>query len=104
MDKLLAITSEFGLGSLDDCLNLLSTLPLEAPLVQRLLERFTNKESYFFRDAITMDTLRTEVLPALIRASQETRTLRVWSAGCSTGEEIYSLNILLRELIPNYDD
>jgi chemotaxis protein methyltransferase CheR len=104
MDKLLAITSEFGLGSLDDCLNLLSTLPLEAPLVQRLLERFTNKESYFFRDATTMDTLRTEVLPALIRAAQDTRTLRVWSAGCSTGEEIYSLNILLCELIPNYDD
>lgn len=58
-------------------------------------------ESYFFRDAGQFDLLRKTVLPELISSHNEDRRLRIWSAGCSTGEEPYSLAILVNELIPD---
>ncbi len=61
-------------------------------------------ESYFFRDAGQMALLKERLLPERIRArasvSQSTRSLRIWSAGCSTGEEPYSLAMLAATLLP----
>ncbi len=67
---------------------------------EHLLARVTNKESYFFRDKGQMALLRERLLPELIARNQATRTLRLWSAGCSTGEEPYSLAMLVNELLP----
>ena len=53
----------------------------------------------FFRDAATWDTLRTAILPAILQAKSETDTIRVWSAGCASGEEAYSIAILLIEVL-----
>ncbi|MCM2256352.1 MAG: protein-glutamate O-methyltransferase CheR [Vicinamibacteria bacterium] len=63
-------------------------------------------ETYFFRDAASFDALRDDVLPELIerRRSQGSRRLRVWSAACATGEEAYSLAILLDRLLPDRGD
>ena len=63
-------------------------------------------ESYFFRDAGQMRVLLHEVLPRLIARRRESglRQLRLWSAGCSTGEEAYSLAALLFETLPDYRD
>ncbi len=60
-------------------------------------------ETYFFRNKPHFDLLRERVLPALIeqRHREEHPWLRIWSAGCATGEEAYSLAILVRELIPD---
>lgn len=59
----------------------------------------TNRESYFFRDVGQMDLLRRSILPELVeQARSQGRKLRIWSAGCSTGEEAYSLAIIAREL------
>ena len=63
----------------------------------------TNRESYFFRDKGQFALLRQSILPELIRQNQRTKILRICSAGCSTGQEPYSLAILLRELIPDID-
>jgi chemotaxis protein methyltransferase CheR len=82
---------------------LLRTLPADAPLVQTVVRHLMNKESYFFRDPPAMASLREHVLPALIDAAAETRVLRIWSAGCSTGEELYTISILLHELLPERD-
>ena len=70
---------------------------------QRLLEEVTIQETYFFRNPPQVQALRTHVLPELVRAAQESgrRRLRVWSAGCSTGEEPYTVAMLLRELLPD---
>ena len=57
-------------------------------------------ESFFFRDAGQVALLRTQLLPACIRARSASRTLRLWSAGCSTGEEAYTLAMLMAELLP----
>jgi chemotaxis protein methyltransferase CheR len=63
----------------------------------------TNRESYFFRDKGQFSLLRQSILPELIRQNQRTRRLRICSAGCSSGQEPYSLAVLLRELIPDID-
>lgn len=72
---------------------------------RELIDVLTVNESYFFRDQGQFALLRKVVLPELIQSKQQVnleqeRTIRVRSAGCSTGEEAYSLAILLKELIP----
>lgn len=72
-----------------------------SPEVQALLDDVTIPETYFFRNPPQFRALRQHVLPELVsRAATSGRRLRIWSAGCSTGEEAYSLAILLRELLP----
>ncbi|NDJ85463.1 MAG: hypothetical protein GYB66_06225 [Chloroflexi bacterium] len=71
---------------------------------QDLLSELTVGETYFMRDADQINALRQEVLPALIqlKRQQQDLTLRLWSAGCATGEEAYSLAMLIDELLPNH--
>ncbi len=67
-----------------------------------LINYLTVGETYFFRDKKLFDALRLEVLPELIgRRRGKEQYLRIWSAGCCTGEEPYSIAILLRQLIPD---
>jgi chemotaxis protein methyltransferase CheR len=62
-------------------------------------------ETYFFRETHALDVFTEQILPPLIQARQQTsRSLRIWSAACCTGEEPYSLAILLRTRIPNIQD
>lgn len=62
-----------------------------------LLEALTTKETYFFRQEYQFDAFVEEVIPELVTASRGSRRLTVWSAGCSTGEETYSIaHLLLR--------
>ena len=76
---------------------------LAGPGWTALIRSLTIGETYFFRNKPHIDFLREQVLPALIerRRREEPPWLRIWSAGCATGEEAYSLAILLRELIPD---
>lgn len=70
---------------------------------QQFAQLLTTTESYFFRDRGQFTLLRDRLLPELIDRNQSIKTLRLWSAGCSTGEEPYSLAILLEELIPDWE-
>jgi chemotaxis protein methyltransferase CheR len=64
-----------------------------------LAEALTVGETYFFRDRALFDLLAREELPRLLlRAAKEGRPLRIWSAGCSSGEEPYSLAMVLEDL------
>ena len=63
----------------------------------------TNGETYFFRDHGQFDLLRLRLLPELIERRRDAKTLRLWSAGCSSGEEAYSLAMLLDMLLPKRD-
>lgn len=60
-------------------------------------------ETYFFRDHGQVDLLRLRLLPELIARSRGTKTLRLWSAGCASGEEAYSLAMLVDMLLPQRD-
>ncbi len=71
-------------------------------LITTLARHLTVGETYFFRDQACFDRLGSEILPALIRTRRNrTRTIRIWSAGCCTGEEAYSVAILLDRLLPD---
>jgi chemotaxis protein methyltransferase CheR len=75
--------------------------PTGAAERQRLLDGVTVQETHFFRNGPQMEALRRRVLPELLRrAAGRDRPLTVWSAGCSTGEEPYSLAMLLLDLAP----
>jgi chemotaxis protein methyltransferase CheR len=67
---------------------------------QALLDEVTIPETHFFRNPPQVRALRKYVLPELLRQAAATKRLRIWSAGCSTGEEAYTVAILIRELIP----
>lgn len=69
-----------------------------------IAEAMTIQETYFFRDPWFYSALRDEVLPALIRARAGERTLRIWCAASATGQEIYSVCLLLREHFPQLAD
>ncbi|TFZ08991.1 chemotaxis protein CheR [Ramlibacter humi] len=70
--------------------------------VQRLAAHLTVGETYFFRDPPLLDAVAGMVLPEMVRARRgRDQHLRVWSAGCASGEEAYTLAILLHEALPD---
>jgi chemotaxis protein methyltransferase CheR len=72
------------------------------PVLERsIAEAMTINETSFFRDGRPFELLRTELLPKLIESRRYVRSLRFWSAACSTGQEAYSLAILLLEYFPS---
>jgi chemotaxis protein methyltransferase CheR len=72
----------------------------DSSLERAIAEAMTINETSFFRDGRPFTLLRNELLPKLIAARRATRTLRFWSAACSTGQEALSLAILIREHFP----
>jgi chemotaxis protein methyltransferase CheR len=88
-----------GMRSLDELVRHLRTARNPA-LEREIAETMTINETSFFRDARPFDLLRTELFPRLIETRRLARTLRVWSAACSTGQEAYSVAMLLLEHFP----
>lgn len=66
-------------------------------LAREVVEAMTTNETLFFRDTRPFDMLRGHVLPTLLKARVASRSLRIWSAACSTGQEPYSIAMLLKE-------
>lgn len=87
-------------------LNWLTTLPDGSPEWWRLAGHLTVGETYFFRDHSCFEALEQQVLPSIIasRRAEGVLRLRLWSAGCATGEEAYSLAILADRLLPDRSD
>jgi chemotaxis protein methyltransferase CheR len=62
-----------------------------------LVDLLAIHETYFFREDKQLKTFSDEILPEICKRKSDDRTMRIWSAGCSTGEEPYTLSILLHE-------
>jgi chemotaxis protein methyltransferase CheR len=93
--SLVARGTRLGCSNLDDYLRVIAT---DAAELDELLELVTINETSFFRFPQQFDALRSVVLPELVaRAEREGRPLRIWSAGCSTGEEAYSIAMALAD-------
>ncbi|OKH17446.1 CheR family methyltransferase [[Limnothrix rosea] IAM M-220] len=82
---------------------LLEKNPIDSAVWQQIIIALANTESYFFREWGQFDLLRSHILPELIQRRSPEKRLALWSAGCATGEEAYSLAILLTELIPDIE-
>lgn len=74
---------------------------LTADLRDKIVEAMTTNETLFFRDKSPFEAMRTTLIPNIIkRKSATTKILRIWSAACSTGQEAYSIAMLLNENFP----
>jgi chemotaxis protein methyltransferase CheR len=97
--------AEFGFADTCACADWLLSAPLTGPQLSTLASHLTIGETYFFRERKALGALAERVLPELIRRRRgHEQRLRLWSAACSTGEEPYSLAILLHELLPDWRD
>ncbi len=88
----------------ENYLHRLTNDPTDSPLLEHLIAGITVGETYFFRDKHQMQLLQDILLPQLIKSkrAQHDLSLRIWSAGCATGEEIYTLGMMLLELLPDF--
>lgn len=93
--RLAPLLKRENLGSLDS-LALKLRAPASDKLAQEVAELLTTNESHFFRDGKPFDHLK-ELLPALHKARAPGQPIRIWSAACSTGQEAYSIAILIAE-------
>ena len=82
---------------------MLQATETDSPLWDALIEELTVGETYFFRDENQIQALSRHLLPQIIAAHGHDRRIRIWSAGCASGEEAYTLSMLLAELIPHMD-
>lgn len=93
---LAGVFRERGITNIDQLVCMLS-MPGEAVLKQEVVEALLNNETYFFRDKPTFDQLPNEILPLLAEKRASRKRLKIWSAGCSTGQEVHSLSMLFAE-------
>ena len=91
-----SLLRERGIGTLDELITIL-VMGKEPSLSQKVVEALLNNETYFFRDRTPFDGLQRHALPDLARRREKSKRLRIWSAGCSTGQEVYSLSMLFAE-------
>ncbi len=91
-----SLLRERGISTLDELITIL-VMGKEPSLSQRVVEALLNNETYFFRDRAPFDVLQRHALAELAQRRQQSKRLRIWSAGCSTGQEVYSLSMLFAE-------
>ena len=87
---------ERGIATLDELITIL-VMGREPSLSQKVVEALLNNETYFFRDRMPFDQLTSTVLPRLTELRATSKRITIWSAGCSTGQEAYSLAMIFAE-------
>jgi chemotaxis protein methyltransferase CheR len=97
--RLAKLLRNHGLTHMEELVQLLR-LKRDPALERQVAEAMTINETSFFRDGRPFELLRTELLPPLIENRRTTRSLRFWSAACSTGQEAYSIAMMLLEHFP----
>ncbi len=99
---LTSAAADLGFPDTHSCIEWLLEAPAGDPRLHTLVSHLTIGDTYFFRERGTFDALAQHVLPELIRRGK--RSLRLWSAACSTGEEPYSLAILMQQVLPDWSE
>jgi len=99
-----AASREAGYAEAEAYIRWLLTAPLTRTQIEGLASHLTVGETYFFREKRSLEILEQQILPELLRTRAQTeKHLRIWSAGCCTGEEPYSIAMLLDQLIPDLE-
>lgn len=100
-----AAARDLGCGCAGSCMREIMLSPLTRQRIEILASHLTVGETYFFREKKSLAVLENHLLPELIEDRRSRgRKLRVWSAGCASGEEAYTLAILLSRMIPDFKD
>jgi chemotaxis protein methyltransferase CheR len=95
--RLLPIARKAGFGNLGELVAALKRGDTDA-LMTTVVEAMTTNETFFFRDKTPFENFRSAVLPALLGSRRASRTIRIWCAAASTGQEPYSLAMALKEM------
>jgi chemotaxis protein methyltransferase CheR len=95
--RLLPVARKAGLGGLGELVAALET-GRDGTLMTDVVEAMTTNESYFFRDKTPFEHFRATIMPALIAARRASRSIRIWCAAASTGQEPYSLAMALKAI------
>jgi len=100
-----ATAAELGFETSLECVRNLMSAEVTKCQLDVLASHLTVGETYFFRDLPNFEILSRSIIPELLRTRQnQTRRLRIWSAGCCTGDEPYSIAISLAQAIPDLHD
>lgn len=94
--RLARLQRERGYACIDDLIEDARKRP-RSSLATQLIEAMTTNETSFFRDQAPFEALRSRILPELVEQRRHERSLRIWCAACSSGQEPYSLAMLLHE-------
>jgi chemotaxis protein methyltransferase CheR len=94
--RLVPLARKSGISGIPDLVQKMKGGGAE-PLTSEVVEAMTTNETFFFRDKIPFDHLRQTVLPELMQARAARRSLRIWCAASSTGQEPYSIAMCLKE-------
>jgi chemotaxis protein methyltransferase CheR len=95
--RLLPLSRKAGLASISELVLKLKGANAE-PLTVDVVEAMTTNESFFFRDKIPFDSFREAIMPALLAARATQRRIRIWCAAASSGQEPYSLAMILKDM------
>ena len=98
------IARQSGFGSLDDFIDKLRADPKSVLFHEQVLDALTTNETSFFRDFHPFEALRHQVLPKLIEQRAGIKRLNIWSAASSTGQELYTIAMMIREHFPQLRD
>ena len=100
LSRLEPVARDHGLTTVSELVDKLRTRELTSALHDQVVDALTTNETTFFRDYNPWESLRTLVMPELLARKERTRTLAIWSAGCSSGQEPYSIAMSIREHFP----
>jgi chemotaxis protein methyltransferase CheR len=100
LSRLDPLARHAGVGSVAALVDVLRSEDATSVLHDQVVDALTTNETTFFRDHNPFESLRAHVLPDLIEQKRRTRTFAVWSAGCSSGQEPYSIAMAIREHFP----
>lgn len=98
--RLASLAQQEGFASLGELIDCLHTEEVWGPLHRRALEALAVTETSFFRDMHAFEAFRSRVLPELLERRAAERTLRIWSAASSSGQEAYSIAMVFRDSFP----
>ena len=102
--RLVPVAKEHGFTTLKSFIDRMRKGTLSSEVKQKFLNVLTTNETYFFRDFHPFESLRDHILPELIEKCRATKKINIWSAACSSGQEVYTFMMLLREHFPELDD
>ena len=94
--RLLPLARKAGIASLSDLVQKIKSG--SEPLVSDVVEAMTTNETFFFRDKVPFDHLKDSVLPELLKARAARKSLRIWCAAASSGQEPYSIAMILKDM------
>jgi len=95
--RLLPVARKWKLAGFDDLVKAIRMRPDET-MIRDVVEAMTTNESFFFRDTKPFDQFKQLILPTLLKERAASKTIRIWSAACSSGQEAYSLAMILSEM------